>query len=201
MNIIIFGTMGAGKDTVAKLFEAIASGIVRHEFYRGKLGGNIRAEVDSVADETVNKRELYQKYGEAMRDIFGKDHWNKQVFDEFYGVELIRQQANESISFVIADGRQMHELEFWKDKGFVAVGVTAPPEIRIHRLKERDGVDQSAYLNHITEERVMECFEHCDYLLDNSGSVEDLVDAVVFMIYDMLNLPVEEDANDSEAQS
>ena len=66
MNIIIFGTMGAGKDTVAKLYEVIASGIVGHEFYRGKLGGNIRAEVDSVADETVNKRELYQKYGEAL---------------------------------------------------------------------------------------------------------------------------------------
>jgi dephospho-CoA kinase len=201
MNLIIFGTMGAGKDTVAKLYEAIAGGVLWHEIYRGKLGGNIRAEVDTVADSTVNKRELYQKYGEAMRDIFGKDHWNKQVADEFQGMQIISANEGRDISFVIADGRQMHELEYWRERGFVTVGVTAPPELRIERLKARDGVDQSEMLNHITEQRVMECFEHCNYLLDNSGSVEDLIDAVVFMVYDMIEMSMqaEENVDDSEA--
>lgn len=193
MNIIIFGTMGSGKDSVARLIQLTA---YEKDYVIGKLGGAIRSDVDRVATEGADKRQLYQDYGETMRDLFGKDHWNNIIDSKFS--EIL--EAYPSSSFIIADARQPHEMDYWTARGFVTVGVTAGETKRLERLKDRDGVDQTHRLGHITEQTAEQCVSYCNYIVENNGSLEDLMDAVATLMeaIDEMQYGLGDDRDDSE---
>lgn len=192
MNIIIFGQMGAGKDTVAKLIEALLPDTF---FLRYGLGDSIRATVNATAPEAEDKRALYQKYGQSMREIFGENYWSETLLARMQAVE---NTEDAPVSFLIPDGRQMDELEFWSARGFLTIGVKADDEVRATRLMARDGVDQRHRFAHETEVSASECVAGCHYIIDNSGDVETLVDSVVSLLTHVLSGG---ESDDSEIES
>lgn len=53
----------------------------------------------------------------------------------------------------------------------ITVAVTAPEEIRVRRLMQRDGISQEYARNRIAAQHKEEWFrEHCDYVLENNGT-------------------------------
>ncbi|PTY92974.1 dephospho-CoA kinase [Heyndrickxia sporothermodurans] len=173
-NIVIFGEMGAGKDILADILSDVLGA------YVVKLGRRIREDVDHIyglLPDGPNKRKLYQDYGEGMRQIFGEDVWNLILHDNIkYGIE-------KGHSHIIADGRQEHELKYWTKLGFVPIGITADEEIRIQRLKNRDGFDQSSTFDHITEKAVRNIVQKIEkelepageaFLIRNNGTIDEL---------------------------
>ena len=174
MNFIIFGEIGAGKDTAAEIFaELFNSEIV-------KLGKRIRHDVDelyTILPDPPNRRKLYQDYGQGMRQIFGQDLWNIVLYHS------IKEGLEQSKSFVIADGRQPNEYTFWINQGFIPVGLVADEEIRKARVKARDGFDQSHMFNHETEINARHIIKRIKDLepttnkaitIENNGTIDDL---------------------------
>lgn len=140
--IIIFGTMGSGKDTLAEMLQEQMFG---SKIY--KLGKEIRETVDKACPDVVDKRPLYQDYGQVVRETLGIDAWNNIRSSE---IELDKALHNYIIP-IIADGRQINEYTYWKEKGFYIVGIEAPPEVRYERLVKRDGVCDRKKMFHDTE--------------------------------------------------
>lgn len=177
-SIIIFGEIGAGKDTAAEILaKHLNSQIV-------KLGWKIRKDVDEICDKITisdkNRRELYQHYGQGMRKVFGQDLWNMILYDK------IKEGLNKGMSYIIADGRQTNEFTFWIDIGFIPVAVVADKDVRMKRVKKRDGFDQSNTLNHETEINARKITKHIKeseptgraFTIVNNGTIKELEEQI-----------------------
>lgn len=177
LNIVIFGEIGSGKDTVSQLLtKHIDAEIV-------KLGSKIRNDVDELAkfsSRGKNKRQLYQEYGQSMREIFGIDIWNVYLYHS------IKEGISQGKSYIISDARQPNEFSFWANLGFVPVAVVADRGIRRKRVIERDGFDQLKNFDHETEasvRKVIEIIKHLEdsgkgFVIQNNGTLEQLEEAV-----------------------
>ena len=162
MNIIIFGKMGAGKSTVAR---AIVHNfdVMFAPMHIASLGKKIHSETRLHGSET---REEMQRYGQAMREIFGIDVWCDS---------LHRQVLATKLDTVIDDGRQVNELQYFADRGYVTIGVDAIDEVRRNRIVARTGKKPSIEeMNHDTENQAGVCVRCCDYKIRNDGTLDEL---------------------------
>lgn len=140
-GIIIFGTMGSGKDTLAEmLHERIFMGRIY------KLGEDIRGFVDKIMDGE-NKRSHYQDYGQMVRETLIPDAWNRLC-----SYKINMDSNNDKMNFpIIADGRQVNEHEYWIKNGFLTIGLNTRQNTRIDRLVKRDGSCDIERMTHGTE--------------------------------------------------
>lgn len=161
-NIIIFAEMGAGKSTVAE----IIAGIYGHRIL--SLGEVIHQQCKLYGHET---REEMQKYGQAMRDIFGQNIWCDYVNNKI-------DKLNSKYSFnctAIDDARQLNEYDYFVSKGFIPVGVIANENSRLERLKKRvDYVVNKETDQHETEVQARQNIDKCEIIIENNGSIEEL---------------------------
>ena len=140
-GIIIFGTMGSGKDTLAAMLEEKIFG---SRIY--KLGEDIRGFVDKVM-EGENNRSQYQDYGQMVRNNLGIDAWNRLCS---YKINIDMDHDRVSIP-IIADGRQVNEFEYWIERGFITIGLNTRQNKRIDRLIKRDSTCDIERMTHDTE--------------------------------------------------
>jgi len=186
-NIILFGPAGAGKTTVANMI----IGVLRDKSEETRVikvsqGNKIKVICNDLKyNNKKEKRELQQAVGQEMRRIFGNDVWCEVTKKEIVQVKnmLGLGMAEDRAMFVIDDGRQHNEYDFWTKERFLAVGVIADLETRAKRLLERDGYDQKGNLrfeNEITADDIAR--EKCQYLIRNEGTMEDLRELVVELI-------------------
>lgn len=176
-GVIIFGTMGSGKDTVAQMIKELLNAT---EY---KLGYYIRQNVDEfqrLHATGVPNREAYQNYGQGMRHLFGDDFWCELTYNRMIQDDI----HNEFV--VISDGRQPNELRYWDKRGLFKIGVHADVSIRRQRLELRDGQDQLKQFRHETELSAIKCIDslpnasltNSSYIIDNNGSKRHLKDQV-----------------------
>jgi dephospho-CoA kinase len=175
-NIILFGPMGAGTSTVARIISD------RLGYRIGSLGDKIHDECDIHGKRS---RKEMQKYGQMMRGIFGDDVWCIYLHNKLHN-HPGRHLEYEKV--VIDDGRQQNEYEYWTQKGFVPVGVTAKEHVRRKRVLQRTGTElRIGELTHETEQRARNCVSRCKYVIHNdSDSIDDLeveVSRIVRMIF------------------
>jgi len=204
-NIIITGRAGAGKSTVAKMLEeeygyeryALADpikqitenmlqadldevGQVLYTLFADALP-EIRASEVEVANflwyirnkyecalRTESKpRAVYQELGQGMRKLVHKDCW----------IYLLASQIDHSKPFVVEDIRLPNEFAFFsRMNNTLSVRIFADEQIRLQRLKLRDGMVDKNALNHETE-------HYCDKFpcrieIDNNGTMEELKEKV-----------------------
>jgi dephospho-CoA kinase len=168
-NVIIFGPMGAGKDEIANILAD------EYGYMIYKLGKYIREDCDKRNYKALDKRKLYQDYGQFNRQLFGDDVWNEALHTDITAqYEIYQELDGRQLNFVIADGRQLNELGYWSGKGFVTLGVYANEDLRAIRLIKRDGKDQSKYFKHDTELQAIDCFKQCQWQIWNDGTREEL---------------------------
>lgn len=175
-NVILFGAMGAGKDTVANMLQFLAEKHNKKEYDYAcvnlKLSRKIYCIIRDLTGREPTRKEL-QELGEFCRKLFGNNVWNETLY-----ADIDTFLNDPAVNFIITDGRQAHELDFWKKKGFVPIGVAAPLEERLKRIAERDGYDQTDRANHETEARALETVNHCDIIIYNDGTIDELRDKV-----------------------
>lgn len=178
MKIMIIGQMGSGKDLVAKeLYD-------KHNFRPYKLGKYIRSHVDEMfrSSPQDERRDLYQKYGEGMREIFGEHVWN-EILDKSISY------ASDRHNIMITDVRQPHELKYWTEKGYIPVCVDVNDENRLIRLKARDGNNFTEQaLTHPTELRAKDIVNQVKsgvlngYVIDNNGIAEHTFEQIAQIV-------------------
>jgi len=170
MNIILFGEIGAGKDTVAEI-------ISKNNFIVAKLGKEIRETVDANCRLMKIPKDLhrtkYVEFGQGMRRIFGEDLWCNKLIAR-HEKDIIKQRI------CIADARQTNEFDFFVNgMSFIPVAVIADEPVRRQRVVERDGYDQSKNKNEETEVQVRKSIELVKahpqgIVITNNSSIQEL---------------------------
>ncbi|MEI6885658.1 MAG: AAA family ATPase [Bacteroidota bacterium] len=167
----ITGTLGAGKGTVVEYLEKSRG--FKHYSVRGFL-------LDIIKRESMpeNRDSMFQ-LGNRLR----KEHGPSYVVDCLY-----EDAAAGGKNFIIESIRTPGEAASLRSKGkFILLAVDADPQTRYNRITERksetDSVSFETFLEN--EEREMtsedpnkqnlkECIRMADFVLDNSGSKEEL---------------------------
>ncbi len=168
MHIILFGEMGSGKSSVASYL------VDKYDYFKCSLGEKIHSEC-----ELYNKhdREHLQKYGQMMREVFGKNIWCDYLYNRYHYHNKI----------IIDDGRQENEYDYFTNKGFTPVGIVANDEVRLERLKK--GVNYEINLEtfklqseHDTERQARINIEKCEIKITNNESLDELYEQIEFKL-------------------
>lgn len=160
-GILIVGQMGAGKTTLAKMIAE--SFRIYDPCNLAAFGDALKNGAQQHMTDLHNKREIYQQYGQSMREIFGADVWVRALDNH------IKNMPPHHFN-IVHDGRQPNEVAWAKEKGYLVAGIIAPEDVRAARLLERDGYDQSGYMRHETEENALYLSQHEAHMTFYNGS-------------------------------
>ena len=153
MNIIIFGPMGSGKDVLADY-------LVERGYTKRKLGKEIHNAIEMLNYDNIDERLLMQEYAQVCRELFGDKVWICTVLNSV--------QPNEHT--VIADGRQLNELETFTEMNYLTIGLRSDEDLRDRRIIKRDGYSQKDRFKFQTELDALNSVEKCDIIIDNNYS-------------------------------
>lgn len=170
MNIILFGPMGCGRDTVGNYLEKTTN----CKIYR--IASYITKFANMMNYQGLDNKGLYQTFAEATRVIFGGFVWNNLLMEQIQiQHDMFLGYGETPPNVTIVDGRKFADLIYWEDRGFISIGINTNTESRRQRLLDRDNEDPLKYFNHIIEEEAKVCTSQCKYQVDNNnGSLVDL---------------------------
>ncbi|MBQ3078072.1 MAG: dephospho-CoA kinase [Clostridia bacterium] len=177
----ITGRSGTGKSTVARLFERYG---VRH-VDADKVAHNIYAPGTPCAAELVEHfgTGILDENGAIDRKILGPIVFAdpkelaalSSITHRYVGEaidEIERQAEADGVRGLLVDAIAL--LESGQARGPVVV-VTAPYEVQLARIIERDGLTEEAARRRLDAQREEDFFSSkADYVIVNHGSLEDL---------------------------
>jgi len=159
-----------GKDTVA-------------DYILTKMNGNkisfsgglyeICGMIQGYYDKRIEKDpKLLQLVGEGLRNICGRDVWARSLLSKVRQLEKNNNQC-EIKCIIVSDMRYINEMDALTAEGFVTVDVN-----RSDRAIDRDP-------NHPSEVELDGA--NFDYVIDNSGSVNDLYAIIDDILCEIIN--------------
>ena len=187
MNIILIGPAGSGKDTIFELLEP--RGYQRYAF-----GDNIRLVARTLRINGVQPAYhlLYQMFDwnpppnllrklEEFRQI-PEDTKDRKLlqelgtycreYDDYIWLRPVSQHAQYKDNMCITDCRRKTEFESFSS--FTSIYIDGPYELRLERLRQRDGSVDELALKHKAEQEIESLRDRCTYKVHNSGSLWDL---------------------------
>jgi dephospho-CoA kinase len=194
-GIAIFGEMGSGKDALAEEFSALRDKAI---IYKMSV---LCREMMKVSKVNSNWAGLERFIGQTMADKFReldinimcdyilaliyergqkKYSWdNSGLEGDAYNQAVLNQLSiirNDELSIIVG-GRTLTDLDYFKSKQYLIVGVKVSPEVRRNRLVFRDGetmVNNSSF-HHNTEVDMPSIINGlCDEVIINDGTLEEL---------------------------
>lgn len=179
IKIALTGKMRSGKDTVYELMrdEVVSRLITQNSQEKYILvsskqfafGDELKRFAHMLFPERFvdgkKDRELYQKFGQMMREI-NPDIWVNKV-EQSIRQQLLSEQSDVYVSF-ITDLRQPNEYNYCKEHDFYVVRVHADDESRLARMVATGDNFAEEHLKHDTESHVDSYV--VDYHIDNSYS-------------------------------
>lgn len=117
---------------------------------------------------------------ESGQKKYGWDNINLEgeAFDKALKEQL--SQIREVELPIIVGGRTLSDLNYWRDKGYMILGIRISPEIRKKRLISRDGEEtvKNSNTQHNTEVDVPYILDNlCHEVIFNDGTLEELKEA------------------------
>lgn len=194
-GIVIFGGMGAGKDTLADQFCDLRQNSTIYNI------GVLCREMMKVAKVNPRWKGLQRYIGQTVADklremdtnimcdyilaliyergqkIYGWD--NSNLEEEDYNKALLQQLAiirKDELSIIVG-GRTLEDLNYWKSKKYLVVGIQISDEVRRNRLALRDGKEtaNNSSSKHNTEADVPYIVSNlCDEVITNDGTLVEL---------------------------
>lgn len=197
--MIIVGRAGSGKDTVAEL---LGCDLPRYAFadalketieviqkdgvdagmqHLADLGG---VDVDDLVGilpvvETIHKTVLDGKQRKHLQDL---GNGIRSLFSDFWIQVLLNKIIEDNPKgYIVTDCRYLNEFqalqqldvgEPWYRK---SIFLQANQKERIKRIKSRDGSCDTKRLKDQSEESVDEIKKYCDYKINNSKDITDLM--------------------------
>ena len=189
LRIALVGGLRSGKTTVANYLSK-NYGIKRVSF-ADKLkyeAERMFGSITSLFDATAPKpRELYVRYGQAMRSIY------PDVF-----IAHARNAINYELSDVVRPGvviddlRQPNEYEWLVDNGFIIIRINTDEETRVQRASR---VGETVTDDNLTDETESHIDKYSvDYDVRNNGTVDELYDTIDAIVEELRSpVDVEED--------
>lgn len=194
-GIVIFGEMGAGKDALADQFCILRDNakiykislLCREMMKVSKVNQRWRGQERYIGQTIADRfRELdinimcdyilaliyengQKKYGWDNSSL-DEDAFNKAI------LEQLNIMRNDELSLIVG-GRTLTDLEYWKSKNYLIVGVKVSDEVRKKRLITRDGIEvvKNSSSEHNTEVDVPYIINNlCHEVIVNDGTLEDL---------------------------
>lgn len=194
-GIVIFGEMGAGKDALADLIcelrdkariykiSVLCREMMKvskvNPMWRGQeryigqtIADRIRElDIDIMCDYilTLIYEKGQRKYGWNNSDLEGAA-FEKALLEQLSVIK------NDELSIVVG-GRTITDLNYWKNKNYLIVGIKVSEEVRKNRLISRDGqeVVKNSSSEHNTEVDVPNIINNlCHEVILNDGTLEDL---------------------------
>ncbi|MBQ4123296.1 hypothetical protein IJD44_06210 [bacterium] len=155
-KIIVFsGKQFAGKDTVAK--------VLLEEFKSFKRIGIADAIKLRYSEKTgLSVEEIEKNKSNYRQDLIDLGNWGRAQNPDYWLNSIIEYEGNT----VVTDIRMKHELDVFRSFGAFAVRVEATEEARSKR--------GNLVSNNDNTETELDSIKDWDYVIDNSGSYEDL---------------------------
>ena len=95
---------------------------------------------------------------------------------------MISSASNLGLAGVIVDAPMLFESGFDKECNYL-IAVTAPVDMRVKRIKERDGITETKALERIRHQIPdEELVKRVDFIIDNSCSIEEVESAVLDIV-------------------
>lgn len=143
-NIALIGKAGAGKDTVAQVL-----------IERFRLGYQRVALADPLKDiasilwgpDARTDRTKLQQLGVKVREI-EESTWVDLLLRH---IDRLQRESLRKQRFVVTDCRFPNEYRALREAGFLMIGVHAPRQLRIDRLRRNGKLQDEAQLDHPSE--------------------------------------------------
>lgn len=166
-NIYICGKAGAGKTYAAKYL------MEKCGYIQAKFAFPVYGLAYDYFRMDKKDRKLLQTIGtDSARDAVDKDIWVKRFVEDTTIVQMTRQKLGlPNVGLVCDDTRFLNEKIVLEKNGWVGLYLDVSDEIRMERLKKRDGDAQQATLNHSSETTIDE-FKDDLIQIDASQTVE-----------------------------
>lgn len=193
-GIAIFGEIGSGKDTFA---EELQRANAKSAIYQiGKLCRDIMRAAKVNTRWLMRDRELGQSVGDKLRELDSNllnDYVFAQICEKFsgwypcgdaenatdYQKRVSEQLAEYSISElpIVVGGRTIDDLKYWRNLGFLIVGITSDSKKRESRVACRGNETNSAstYSHHTETDAKRIIKEMCDVVVENNQGTEELL--------------------------
>ena len=181
------GGIASGKSTVARMFVELGARLVDADLLARQVVEPDKPAWGEIADHFgeggLNPDRTLNR--EKLAEIIFRDPDERRVLNDIspprIGAEmldLIQRFQREGAAVVLIDAALLLESPATNWIRPVVV-VTAEEEVRAERIMERDGLSQEQALARIRSQmREDERKTRADYVIDNSGSLEDLQDRV-----------------------
>lgn len=154
IKIAITGEQCAGKTTIADMLMEVLGGS-RIKFI-DKL-----YQVNDLLNVSKN-RGFMQDMGEAVRKYFGQ---------EYFINDFIHRANITKTNLFSDDVRKIKELAAARSAGFMTVFVTASA---MHRKQRATILGLDFIEDHPAEQEIAKLQEHCDIIIENDGTLDEL---------------------------
>lgn len=185
IKIGLCGASGAGKGYVSKIFKDLGVEYIdTDKIYNEKIAVSSSACVKELAqyfgDEIINEDGSLNKKQLSKRVFFGENasqhlkllNFVTHKYIKAYVVDLLEKYEKQGKTAVVIDAPVLFESKFDKLCD-VTVCVTAPLEIKLKRIIERDKITREKALARIESQLTDEMLRGlCTYEIDNSGALD-----------------------------
>lgn len=190
----VTGGIGSGKSTVCRILDDLGAQV----FYADDVAKQLMVEDPQLRKEITSEfgKESYTAKGQLNRaflaDIVFNDEERLQTLNALVhkrvrtAFEDVREKAERAgVDLLVEEAALIFEAGIDEELDYVAV-VDAPEDVRIRRVMERDQTEPEKIKARMEHQLpAEEKRRRADFILDNSGSVEDLRGQVV-ELYDRL---------------
>ena len=177
-NIYFVGKAGAGKSYASKYL------CEKYNYILAKFAYPVYHLAEDYCGMIQKDRKLLQIIGTDIgREKFGIDIWVQRFIQDLAIIKKTYQRLyNQEVRFVSDDVRFINEHNVLKSNDWVGIYLDVPDNIRIERLKRRDGNPQINTLNH-SSEKAIDSFKKELIIIDASGSLENTYNELEKVIY------------------
>jgi hypothetical protein len=174
-SVYLCGKAGSGKTSCAEY-------LIKRGYQVAKFAAPVYMIAEKYFNMKSKDRKLLQIIGTDIGRRYDSDIWINRFLIDMRIVKLTKYLLKmPDIPFVCDDVRFKNEHKKLKKEGWIGIYLDVSDDIRINRLKNRDGDAKIECLTHKSETEI-DSFKDNLIKLDASGSIEDTINKLKIIL-------------------